>query len=586
MPIVAVRTGAASVGSLGSALYQQAGLIEVPTVNALLHTLRVMATQPHPRGPNIAVLTNSRSPGTLARAAIESVGLVAVDGPIALDWRSRPDDFRVAIRAALDDETVHGVLVIHAPAVADDVDSTAEDIHEVALGATKPVVAVMLGRVDGPILAGSDVPAFAFPEQAAAVLGRAYAYGQWLETQAEAGPDPTRAVDPEATRLAIDEIVGAGRGSADLREQRRMLEAYGIAFARARVTPRRPPRCSAADEIGYPVAIKATRRRPGRSVRSGVALDVTSAADVDEVVAMMVEAIGSDADHLVVQAMTTPGVDLRIHCEHDERLGVIVSVGLGGAQADVIADRTSRLAPVSPSVASTMLDETRIRRCSGRHRPVAGGRCDRPGRPAGIGPWSHPRARPQPGDRLRRRRGRHRRGDSAEPGRRHRPTVAQAALTRRRVPAHPPPPPDPMRTLAGVTVGIIVPLIIIPIAVIAAYLWYRRKMIAMRLDTEARDVPGARLTSETLRRLPNPPWRVVYEIRPDQLEGADHVVIGPCGIIAMTTVVANRSNADVPRVSDARRGDEPRPRRRRRALRAGRRSLRPGREGVLGNAAA
>jgi acyl-CoA synthetase (NDP forming)/RimJ/RimL family protein N-acetyltransferase len=360
MPIVAVRTGAASVGTLGSALYQQAGLIEVPTVNALLHTLRVMATQPRPHGPNIAVLTNSRSPGTLARAALESVGLVAVDGPIALDWRSRPDDFRVAIRAALDDDAVHGVLVIHAPAVADDVDSTAEDIHEVALGSTKPVVAVMLGSVDGPIRAGSDVPAFAFPEQAAAVLGRAYAYGQWLVTQAEAGPDPTRAVDPEATRLAIDEIISAGRVSADLREQRRMLEAYGISFARARdATP--STAVSAADEIGYPVAIKATRRRPGRSVRSGVALDVTSAADVDEVVAMMVEAIGSDADHLIVQTMTTPGVDLRIHCEHDERLGVIVSVGLGGAQADVIADRTSRLAPVSPSVVSTMLDETRIR---------------------------------------------------------------------------------------------------------------------------------------------------------------------------------------------------------------------------------
>ena len=75
----------------------------------------------------------------------------------------------------------------------------------------------------------------------------------------------------------------------------------------------------------------------------------------------MVEALGSDADHLIVQAMTTPGVDLRIHCEHDERLGVIVSVGLGGAQADVIADRTSRLAPVAPAVATTMLDETRIR---------------------------------------------------------------------------------------------------------------------------------------------------------------------------------------------------------------------------------
>ena len=90
----------------------------------------------------------------------------------------------------------------------------------------------MLGGVDGPVLPGSTVPAFAFPEQAAAVLGRAYAYGQWLETQAKAGPAPTRMVDPEATRLVIDEIVGAGRRQADLGEQRRML-----AGVRHRVRP-------------------------------------------------------------------------------------------------------------------------------------------------------------------------------------------------------------------------------------------------------------------------------------------------------------------------------------------------------------
>ena len=45
-PIVAVRTGAAAVGPTGGALYQQAGLIEVPTVAALLDTARVLATQP------------------------------------------------------------------------------------------------------------------------------------------------------------------------------------------------------------------------------------------------------------------------------------------------------------------------------------------------------------------------------------------------------------------------------------------------------------------------------------------------------------------------------------------------------------
>ena len=58
--------------------------------------------------------------------------------------------------------------------------------------------------------------------------------------------------------------------------------------------------------------------------------------------------------------MASPGVDVRIHCEVDERLGAIVSVGFGGAQADAIDDRTTRLAPVSPAVAATMLGETRV----------------------------------------------------------------------------------------------------------------------------------------------------------------------------------------------------------------------------------
>ncbi len=45
-PIVAVRTGAALIGQASGALYQQAGVIEVPTVAALLDTARVMACQP------------------------------------------------------------------------------------------------------------------------------------------------------------------------------------------------------------------------------------------------------------------------------------------------------------------------------------------------------------------------------------------------------------------------------------------------------------------------------------------------------------------------------------------------------------
>ena len=88
------------------------------------------------------------------------------------------------------------------------------------------------------------------------------------------------------------------------------------------------------------------------------------------------------------------------------------------------------------------------------------------------------------------------------------------------------------------SVGIIVPLIVLPIVVIAVFLWYRRSMADMS-PAEAKPVSGLRLTAEALHRAPSPPWRVVYEIG-GALGAVDHVVVGPAGVIAITTLVADR----------------------------------------------
>jgi acyl-CoA synthetase (NDP forming) len=360
-PIVAVRTGAAATGEMGGALYQQAGLIEVPTVPALLETVRVMATQPALEGPHVAVVTNSRSPGTLARAALSSAGLLPVDGPLPLDWSATAADYPAALQAALASDAVDGVLVIYAPAVAEDVDAAARDIDAAAAGATKPVIAVLLGGADGPVVPGSPVPAFTFPEQAAAVLGRSHAYARWRRDEAEAPPEVARPVNPAAAQAIITDAVGDAMSEVeiDLDTKRRLLEAYGIEMSRA--TESDPDHAVLdAHTIGYPVAVKAVRRRPGRSARAGVALDLSTDDDVVEAIQVMRESLGDAAQDLIVQAMTAPGVDVRIRCEHDDRLGAIVSVGLGGAQADAIDDRTSRLAPVSPASAAAMLTETRL----------------------------------------------------------------------------------------------------------------------------------------------------------------------------------------------------------------------------------
>ena len=56
-----------------------------------------------------------------------------------------------------------------------------------AVLALLPVAAVLLGGADGPLAPGSSVPAFTFPEQAAAVLGRSHAYARWLQEEAVVG---------------------------------------------------------------------------------------------------------------------------------------------------------------------------------------------------------------------------------------------------------------------------------------------------------------------------------------------------------------------------------------------------------------
>ena len=90
--------------------------------------------------------------------------------------------------------------------------------------------------------------------------------------------------------------------------------------------------------------------------------------------------------------------------------------------------------------------------------------------------------------------------------------------------------------------GIVIPLVVLPLLVVGGFLWYRRSIEQLTPD-ETRPVSGVRLTAEALHRDAEPPWRVVHEIG-SALGGVDHVVIGPAGIVAVATVAADRPTCD------------------------------------------
>ena len=355
-PIVAVRTGAALIGAANAALYQQTGLIEVPTVAALLDTARVFASQPLMRGDRVALLSNARSPCVLASATLETAGMQVVDHGL-LDWRSTADDYRSAVSGAVADDDVDAVIVIHAPATSGSIDEQIDAVEAAAANAGKPIVAVMLGAADGPLRRGSSIPNFSFPEQAAAVVARLAAYSRWRTLENDEPPEQTT-TDIDAARAGSIVRRHIDEGTVPTDEVVDLLAAYGVAMPATAVVAS-DDAVAAAHRVGFPVAVKAAGRRIGRSVEAGIALDLSDDSDIEHATTIMREHLGAGADEVLVQRMVPPGADIRIRASVDPQLGPMITVGIGGVQADAIGDEVSRLAPVSPTTARRLLTMTR-----------------------------------------------------------------------------------------------------------------------------------------------------------------------------------------------------------------------------------
>ncbi|MFH9727952.1 GNAT family N-acetyltransferase [Streptomyces sp. NPDC017254] len=154
-----------------SALLRQAGVIRVDTVTELVDAGLLLAAQPLPAGPRVAILGNSESLGLLTYDACLTEGLRPLR-PLDLTTAAEPADFRDALAAALVDETSDAVVVNAIPWVGEngatefgDGEVLAASLREAVASApapTKPVVVVhveMGGLAEALAVATSTRPA-------------------------------------------------------------------------------------------------------------------------------------------------------------------------------------------------------------------------------------------------------------------------------------------------------------------------------------------------------------------------------------------------------------------------------------------
>jgi acyl-CoA synthetase (NDP forming)/GNAT superfamily N-acetyltransferase len=101
-----------------SALLRQAGVIRVDTITELVDTGLLLARQPLPQGPRVAILGNSESLGVLTYDRCLAEGL-RPQQPQDLTTAASAEDFRAALARALADEATDAVVVTAIPAVGE-----------------------------------------------------------------------------------------------------------------------------------------------------------------------------------------------------------------------------------------------------------------------------------------------------------------------------------------------------------------------------------------------------------------------------------------------------------------------------------
>ncbi|MDT0305647.1 GNAT family N-acetyltransferase [Streptomyces sp. DSM 44917] len=189
-----------------SALLRQAGVIEAGTAVELVDTGLLLARQPLPAGPRVAIVGNDEALGLVAHDACRALGL-RPSPPAALAPGAPPEDYRAAVAAALARPATDAVLVTVIPSVAD-------------AGPPSEALAAALAPAAGgaaPLPGTADAPAGAVPS-AGRAPGGATAPEDLAGPPPGEGPPPAEGVGCAPARgVGPDGDSGAAADGGDAR---------------------------------------------------------------------------------------------------------------------------------------------------------------------------------------------------------------------------------------------------------------------------------------------------------------------------------------------------------------------------------
>jgi acyl-CoA synthetase (NDP forming)/GNAT superfamily N-acetyltransferase len=385
-PIVAVKSGRSTQGvpvghtvkrtsapqSAVDAMFRQAGVIQVDTLDEMFDVAQLLAHQPLPRGNRVSIVGNSDAVALIVADAAAAAGL-RVSEPVPLGADANADDFEAAIETALASPDTDALVAIYIPPL----NTTGEDVANVlaAVGeqSDKPIVSTFLGSEGVPVLlrvpdllGGSagrgSVPSYAAPESAVRALSRVVNYAEWA---ARDNGEFHIALDHrtgDARALVRQVLSAAPRGAILSTDQvHALLACYGIDLWMWINVHSKEEAIAAGEKLGWDAILKAgsehLRTRPDLA---HIWRGIRSADDMSEAWDDLTTWTGMRKDtKFFVQRAAPDGIQVSFGVTEDPLFGPLVSFGLAGAPSELLGDRSYGIPPLTDTDAENMIRNLR-----------------------------------------------------------------------------------------------------------------------------------------------------------------------------------------------------------------------------------
>jgi len=404
-PIIVLKAGRSAAGARAAAShtgamagedavydagFKRAGIVRVETIQDLFDCAELMAKQPRPRGPRLAIVTNAGGPGVMATDALASKGLepAALDretlerldaflppfwsrgNPIDILGDASPERFRKTLEVCFDVKNIHGVCVILTPQALTDPFAVAETLINTMKGRQYPVFACWMGgkSIEGALtlLNKAGIPTYNTPERVIRAFLYMVEYARNLEALLQIPAKLARdiTIDSEkAERILAHAAADQFMAESDARS---VLAAYGLPVIRTETACTEDEASRLGRDMGYPLVMKLLSPDIIHKTEArGVRLDLRSDEDVRRAFSEIVESARNYKPDAQIKGVTlqpfitNPDYEILLGAKRDPNFGPVIAFGTGGIFTEVLQDRALGLPPMNRLLARRMMQETR-----------------------------------------------------------------------------------------------------------------------------------------------------------------------------------------------------------------------------------